>query len=272
MTASLLHKWLFAQAVVADAGLSGAACRVAVALLGFHNGITGRCDPSYETIAKAAGLARRQTVIDAVADLERAGWITRKRRGSGKPGRSHTNAFMLRFERAEKSKENAPFSAEKGTENARKGTENVTQTLEEHPVCKTGGDDESGASLAAARPGGRPRGSALDLEGSFVEFWKLYPKRIGQFAAQREFTALVETGKASVAQILHGARRYAEERKSKPAKYTKAPAKWLADGDFLNEPQAADDTKPHPRKAYARKASLAEEALKAGGLMDGDDE
>lgn len=40
---------------------------------------TGKCFPSHDTIARKTGLSRR-TVIRALADLERDGWITRERR------------------------------------------------------------------------------------------------------------------------------------------------------------------------------------------------
>jgi len=44
-------------------------------LWGFHNAATGRCFPSYETIAERAGCAR-STVYEAIHALERAGILT----------------------------------------------------------------------------------------------------------------------------------------------------------------------------------------------------
>jgi len=47
-----------------------------IALLwGFHNAATGRCFPSYETIAERAGCARSK-VYEAIHALERAGILT----------------------------------------------------------------------------------------------------------------------------------------------------------------------------------------------------
>src|SRR4051812_12451085 len=47
-----------------------------IALLwGFHNATTGRCFPSYESIAERAGCAR-STVYEAIHALERAGLLT----------------------------------------------------------------------------------------------------------------------------------------------------------------------------------------------------
>ena len=48
-------------------------------LWGFHNAATGRCFPSYDTIAERAGCAR-STVYEAIHALERAGilkWVNR---------------------------------------------------------------------------------------------------------------------------------------------------------------------------------------------------
>jgi DNA-binding Lrp family transcriptional regulator len=50
-----------------------------VLLFHFHNVHTGRCDPSYDTIAKAAGMSR-SAVAAALNRLEAAGIITRIRR------------------------------------------------------------------------------------------------------------------------------------------------------------------------------------------------
>src|SRR4051794_4511346 len=51
-------------------------------LWGFHNAASGRCFPSYETIAERAGCAR-STVYEAIHALEKAGilsWVNRVKR------------------------------------------------------------------------------------------------------------------------------------------------------------------------------------------------
>jgi len=50
-----------------------------ILLFHFHNVASGRCDPSLDTIAKAAGMAR-SSVVKALARLEAAGIIERIRR------------------------------------------------------------------------------------------------------------------------------------------------------------------------------------------------
>ena len=63
-------------------------------LFHFANVVTGRCDPSYETLARAAGVAR-STVAVALRRLEAAGLLERIRRQAG-PVRS-SNAYVFRL-------------------------------------------------------------------------------------------------------------------------------------------------------------------------------
>ena len=51
-------------------------------LFGFANAVTGRCDPGYDALARAAGVAR-STVAVALARLEATGLIVRTRRQVG---------------------------------------------------------------------------------------------------------------------------------------------------------------------------------------------
>ena len=63
-------------------------------LFSFQNVATGRCDPSYETLARVAGVAR-STVAVALKRLEEAGLIERIRRHCGRV--RHSNAYVLRL-------------------------------------------------------------------------------------------------------------------------------------------------------------------------------
>ena len=62
-------------------------------LFGFANVITARCDPGYDALAKAAGVAR-STVAVALRRLEAAGLLERVRRQIGL--RRFTNAYVFR--------------------------------------------------------------------------------------------------------------------------------------------------------------------------------
>ena len=76
---TLLHKWRLLQAILADHELSPSAKLVAVRLLYHHSSQTGRCSPSYQTLAEGAGLSRR-TVIDGVRELKAWSWVPAARR------------------------------------------------------------------------------------------------------------------------------------------------------------------------------------------------
>jgi DNA-binding transcriptional ArsR family regulator len=65
-------------------------------LFSFANAVTARCDPGYDALARAAGVAR-STVAVALQRLEAAGLLTRIRRQAGRV--RYTNAY--RFPAAE---------------------------------------------------------------------------------------------------------------------------------------------------------------------------
>jgi DNA-binding MarR family transcriptional regulator len=101
--------------------LKHAGVRVLRALL-FHfaNAVTGRCDPSYDALARAAGVAR-STVAIALARLEAAGLIVRIRRQAGMTRWTNSYAFNV-------------------NENSKSGSrpQTTTKPLEQPKTAKTG--------------------------------------------------------------------------------------------------------------------------------------
>lgn len=98
---SLLNKWRLLQAALSAPDLSPVAKCVMGRLLFHLNTDTGRCTPSYQTLAEGVGLKRR-AVIYAVQDLERAEWLTiaRVRGGDSEAARGFvTNSFRFNFDR-----------------------------------------------------------------------------------------------------------------------------------------------------------------------------
>ncbi len=63
-------------------------------LFHFANVVTARCDPSFDTLAKTAGVAR-STVAVALGRLEAAGLLTRIRRQVGRV--RYSNAYLFPF-------------------------------------------------------------------------------------------------------------------------------------------------------------------------------
>ena len=101
MSGDLMQTWAMAEAITLDNSLSPAARVVGVALLTFRNRKTGRCFPSYDTVAEAVGMKRRH-VINQIASLIDAGWLSASK-AAGK-----SNAFQFAFERLEGVQDSAP--------------------------------------------------------------------------------------------------------------------------------------------------------------------
>ena len=74
--ATPLAKWRLLAAIHADPELSQPAKLAAFVLLSCHNNTTGKCFPSYTTIAERAAIQRR-TAIKAVNQLVERGWFRR---------------------------------------------------------------------------------------------------------------------------------------------------------------------------------------------------
>jgi phytoene dehydrogenase-like protein len=80
--------------------------------------------------------------------------------------------------------------------------------------------------------------TAREIDESFAEFWRAYPKRVEKEAARKAFAAAIKRGVAPELMI-EGAKRYTVERSGQEAKYTKHPARWLNAGCYADEPSAA---------------------------------
>jgi DNA-binding MarR family transcriptional regulator len=92
-----------------------------ILLFHFHNVASGRCDPSLDTIAKAAGMAR-STVVAALNRLEAAGIIERIRRAQWirENGRKRcvqwSNAYLLNVPTQDRKEEGDFAISAKGSE------------------------------------------------------------------------------------------------------------------------------------------------------------
>ena len=129
-------------------------------LWGFHNAASGRCFPSYERIAEAAGCAR-STVYEAISALEAAGlmtWVHRLKRvrepAPGLPGVGASRVCVVRTSNGYRFNDPTPGNSKKSE--LPSGTANQRFI----PLF---------ASLAAAEPKGPSRGEAARsrLTGAF---------------------------------------------------------------------------------------------------------
>jgi|GEM_PF-5780923 len=158
-------KWLMVKAIAADPTLSPAAARIAIALLvTFHNIKTGLCNPSYSSVAKAAGTTRRGTAIEAVKQLEEAGWLTVERKAKERlpgvyrllPDRIELVLKTNQYDR----KPGAESGPAAGTENERTGTPSGRTGTQNGPEQAFDPKGSKGFQRAGAGAGARAPRSA----------------------------------------------------------------------------------------------------------------
>jgi len=79
-------------------------------------------------------------------------------------------------------------------------------------------------------------GTVRVSEAWFQEFWRAYPKRVGESAARRKYKTVIQGG-AGKEEILDGAHRYAEHVSSEgmEARFVAAPTVWLNQGRWTDE-------------------------------------
>jgi hypothetical protein len=82
-------------------------------------------------------------------------------------------------------------------------------------------------SLRSSTPRGDP---------AFAAFYGVYPKHVGRKAAEAAWVKALKGG-ADPDTVIAGAQRYAEERFGQEPRYTKAPATWLNQGCWEDDPQ-----------------------------------
>lgn len=258
---TLLQKWQLLQAIIADQELSPSAKLVAARLLYHHSAQTGRCSPSYQTLAEGAALTRR-SVIAGVRELEERSWLSVHRVKGGDPTAARgfvTNGFTIAFGR----QPGLPLEGggvkkttlPPGEENDTGGSErNDTPGVKETTL---GGVNKT--TLNSGKDTGKGnREESPPTPSPFDEWWQAYPRRDGKIAARKAFDRVLKKRSATVDELIAGARRYAEARAGDDPKFTKVPTTWLNGGHWADEPvrgrnpgSAANSTiKPNSATAY----------------------
>lgn len=76
---------------------------------------------------------------------------------------------------------------------------------------------------------------AKQLAEDFTAWYAIYPKHVGRGAAVNSYAKARKNG-ATVEELIAGARRYAAERKGQEPQYTAAPATWLNQERWTDDP------------------------------------
>ena len=241
-------------AIMADTELSASAkCVATVLLLKYRNHKTGRCNPSFASIAAAVGRTRRP-IIAAVQELQARGWIELVGTKGGGRGNTNNIAFCAGprgetvppaapLRRSEKVLPTAPVLST---------TERVLQTA--HELSRTTSlREEDGEERTPVRA---PDG-AHEFFPDFEEFWRHYPRQENQKAALAAFGCAL--AKADAATLINGAMRYAADRDGEDPRYTALPANWL-DGERWTDgskPKVNGSGRPYSRNKKTEMATIA---------------
>lgn len=249
---TLLLKWQMLQAIVCDPSLSAAAKAVAARLLHHHNTLTGQCSPSYDTLAQAIGAAR-STVIKAVSDLQAGGWVSVERvKVPGRTGaQAHvSNRYSFALDRITEDHGGSPKSEPPPSPDFI-----PPPSLKSAPppseIC-TRGSPKSGPEHGKLEQGKRKKTLTVVEPSAFDRWWAAYHRKVGKEAARPVYERILKSGRATEAELLAGAERYAAERTAaersgEDRKYTKHPTTWLRGGHWTDEPAAPPRARPQPR-------------------------
>lgn len=94
-----------------------------------------------------------------------------------------------------------------------------------------GGED----AIPTPAPKSQMKSEAAAFEAAFeTEFWPAYPRKDDKGRARKAFLSVIKSKKATAAELVNGAIRYAAERQGEDPKFTKQPATWLNAEAWLN--------------------------------------
>ena len=89
--------------------------------------------------------------------------------------------------------------------------------------------------LPAGQPPLSKAALAKQMDEDFAAWYAIYPKHVGRGAAAPAYTKARKNG-ATAEELISGARRYAQERKGEDPKFTAAPAVWLNQERWTDDP------------------------------------
>jgi len=269
MKVTLLGKQRLLMAIMADQRLSPTAKNVACVLLNHLNTETLRCDPKAKSIGQQCCVGER-TVSGALAELRSCGWLEQKRRRG-------SSSFAFNFGRddthvpadlpGDDPQDSAGLSADDPQDVAGLDTQDAAGLDTQNPAplikyekIETGKLKPGKIYLAATRS--RSRFSKAELDAAFSEFWPHYPKNVDKEDARRAHARTLQSGKATNADLILGADRYAAQcvATGTEDRFIKGPVRWLNAGCWADEPHRLDAANinrletPHARKSEYHRA------------------
>jgi len=205
------------------------------------------CYPGQSKLAVMTGQSAR-TVRRHLADLEAAGFIARARRFDDQ-GHRTSDRYVLPVK-------SLPVNLTTGQVGHRSEQPEVNLTTGQSvPIPKGTTRHDEGDSNRSERPQVKlatgqidqvtqrrdisktqsPKPPTSTRDPAFVEFWAVYPKRVGKAEAFRKFQVAIRRG-ADLEAIIAGAQRYAAANRGTEDRFVAHPATWLHQGRWEDEP------------------------------------
>lgn len=226
--------------LLADRMLPASASKVGVCIAQHVNRRSGEAWPSIPTIVDETALCRR-SVINMLSKLEARGYIS-VGRATGMSNRYrlaqlvHPDALVQKKAPVQKTHAtSAPGCTGPVQKTTPTSASGCTRTSDK-PLNEPQREESHSPSLTLGNPDDH------DVTNSFSEFWKQYPLKKGKEHARKAYERIIKDGKATAAELLAGALRYAAERDAEisagrsEARFTKFPKTWLNGGCWTDEP------------------------------------
>ncbi|MFH0295672.1 helix-turn-helix domain-containing protein [Bradyrhizobium sp. 31Argb] len=237
--------------LAADGEVLSCTAKIVGTRLALHHNIeTGRCDPSLTELASGTGMSDRN-VRRMLRELEQTGWARVQSRGYHR-----SNSFELCVPEKELDRTGLsgqtdlrpdtdvrpddPRPDKPGHMTGQTGyvrPDTVVRQKRESNSEEKSVERES-LDLGDEDSGQRRSETHDDIESSFEEFYRKYPRKVSKGAALKAYRGVVTKKLATRAELLAGAMRYAAERSGQDPKFTKHPGTWLHGQCWQDEPAA----------------------------------
>ncbi|MDP2010638.1 MAG: hypothetical protein Q8K11_10705 [Phenylobacterium sp.] len=102
-----------------------------------------------------------------------------------------------------------------------------------------------------------------EIADGFEDWWIAYPHKVEKRGAEAIYGRLIRSGEVSIAELLDGARRYANRVRGREERLIKHPTTWLSRGCWEDEsgpsPTQAQTQQGSPRTGFAGPAELRDQ-------------
>lgn len=235
------------QNTVAPAGTP----RYVMVLMANFAGEHGYCWPSIDTIAKLAGIHRRQ-VFSTLKLLVEIGELQCVENRSAI---HRTNVYRVLCGQEPSAEADAAFYADlpitpvqsTAPGGVRSTAPTPVQSTAPQPISKNKEDSKSLFDSTESPP----IAPQLSAEASFEVFWRIYPRHVGKDGARKAWVKAL--ARASSGDIIKGLNAQLADLKAREAQYVPHPSTWLNRGDWQNDaPPPDDDFGPYGSMKFER--------------------